>query len=71
MINMNVASKVKYHALLRPEIDANSLFEEVHSATFHPRISTHLFQQFTRFHRPEGFANVPKAGIPENGEVSG
>jgi hypothetical protein len=71
MINMDVASKVKYHALLRPELDANSLFEEVHSAAFHPRISAHLFQQFTRFHRPEGFANVPKAGIPENGDVSG
>ena len=70
MVNMDVASKVKYHALLRPDINASSLFPEVHGAEFHPRISANLFQQFTRFHRPEGFANVPTAGIPENCEVS-
>lgn len=66
MMNMDVASKVKYHAVLRPDVNGNSLFPEVHSTGFHPRISANLFQQFARTNRPEGFANVPTAGIPEN-----
>lgn len=66
MINMDVASKVKYHAVLRPDVNGNSLFPEVHSTPFHPRISANLFQQFTRTNRPEGFSRVPAAGIPEN-----
>jgi hypothetical protein len=66
MMNMDVASKVKYHAVLRPDVNANSLFPEVHSTPFHPRISAYLFHQFTRTNRPEGVSRVPTAGIPEN-----
>jgi len=65
MVNMDIASKVKYHAVLRPDVNANSLFPEEHPQAFHPRISKALFRKFTSFHKHEGTARVPKSGIPE------
>lgn len=47
MLNMDVASKVKYHAVQRPDVNANSLFPEVHSKPFHPRMCSINLQGLT------------------------
>ena len=66
MVNMDIVSKVKYHAALRPDVNANSLFPEEHPKAFHPRISLQLFNQFIQFHEPQGTSCVPTSGIPSD-----
>ena len=66
MVNMDIVSKVKYHAALRPDVNANSLFPEEHPKAFHPRISLQLFNKFSKFHKPQGTSCVPTSGIPSD-----
>ncbi len=68
MFNLNIVSKIKYHAVLRPDCDASFFFNAngAQHNVFHPRISTELFQLFVRSNEPEGISRLPHAGLPDN-----
>jgi hypothetical protein len=72
MFNMSIVSKVKYHAVVRPDVNANALFSGggVQHNVFHPRMSAQLFREFSSHNNPEGTSRVPKAGLPDRDDES-
>jgi hypothetical protein len=72
LVNLDIGSKVKYHATLRPDFDAASAFPNIHQGVFFPRIPASIIHHFTRNNDVVDPRVVPKNGIPDaiNVEVS-
>ena len=65
LVNLDIASKVKYHAMLRPNFDAVSLFPTLHDSTFFPRIAASIMHTFARNNNVVNSRVIPKIGIPD------
>ena len=66
MVNLDLGSKIKYHAILRREFDASSLFPAQHAISFLPRISASMFAPFAKSNHPVQSSIVPTSGLPRN-----
>jgi hypothetical protein len=69
LVNLDIGSKVKYHATLRRDFDAASAFPSIHSGTFFPRIPASIVHNFTRNNDVVDSRAVPKNGIPDTNTV--
>jgi hypothetical protein len=70
LINMDICSKMKYHAVLRDKTgEASRGFASLSDLQkFHPKMSSQLFTQYVRNVRnlqPEGDMHVPVPGLPD------
>lgn len=69
LVNLDIGSKIKYHATLRPDFDAASAFPSIHKGTFFPRIPASIINNFTRNNDVVDPRVVPKNGIPDANTV--
>ena len=70
LINMDICSKIKYHAVVRDKSGAATKgFASLSDLTkFHPKMSAQLFTQYVknvRNFQPEGDKDVPVPGLPD------
>ena len=65
LVNLDIGSKVKYHATLQPNFDSTSLFPAIHDGTFFPRIAASIMHKFARNNDVVDPHAVPKIGIPD------
>jgi hypothetical protein len=66
LINLDIGSKMKYHATLRPNFDSAAAFPTQHYPAFYPRIAACVFGPFALHNEPVSSRNILKSGIPEN-----
>ena len=65
LFNLDIGSKIKYHATLRSNFDSAQAFPTLHSSAFYPRIAASIFQPFANHNDPVSPRSVLKSGIPD------
>jgi hypothetical protein len=68
LVNLDIGSKLKYHAALHPTVDASKLFPEQNVCrfgSFWPRIPGSIMSMFGAHNDPVNPRLVPKSGLPE------
>lgn len=65
LVNLDIGSKIKYHAMLRTEFNATSCFPPKHTMSFHPRIPASIFAPFAKNNDPVKPSMIPRSGLPQ------
>jgi hypothetical protein len=66
LINLDIGSKMKYHATLRSNFDCAAAFPALHYPSFYPRIAAYIFAPFALHNDPVSSRSILRSGIPEN-----
>lgn len=66
LINLDIGSKMKYHATLRSNFDCAAAFPALHYPSFYPRIAAYIFAPFALHNEPVSSRSILRSGIPEN-----
>ena len=68
LVNLDIGSKLKYHAVLHPTVDSSKLFPEQNVCrfgSFWPRIPASILSMFAAHNDTVNPRLVPKSGLPE------